>query len=145
MVEQSNIVHESIDRGMEEIEDLYAHMFMSGQDTNGTRRDIHPEVKSKLHKKILSEIESLRELQRSKEFGSREYREIDCKIRNRVLKEIQIIIDAHVIARGENRLQEWESMYGDIEHYKRDFFYFRMDQDYETSHKMLDDYKFIDN
>jgi len=35
-------------------------------------------------------------------------------------------------------------MYGDIEHYRREFFYFRMDRDYEHFHKSLSDYKFID-
>ena len=144
MVEPSSIVRDSTDHGMEEIESLYSHMFVNGPDADGGEYDIHPEVKSKLHKRILSEIESLRDLQRSKEFGSKEYREIDCKIRCRVLKEIQIIIDAYVIAAKESRIEEWESMYGDIEHYRRDFFYFRMGRDYETSQRILDDYKFID-
>jgi hypothetical protein len=35
-------------------------------------------------------------------------------------------------------------MYGDIEHYKRDFFYFRMDPDYEDLRKILRDYKFVE-
>ncbi len=65
-------------------------------------------------------------------------------LRSRVLKEIQIIIDAYLVAEQGDRLEEWKSMYGDIEHYKREFFYFRMDQDYEAREKMLVDYKMIE-
>ena len=72
------------------------------------------------------------------------YREIDCRIRRRVLKEIQIIIDAYVIAQQQRRVREWESMYGDIEHYRREFYYFRMDSDYEDQEKTLLDYKIIE-
>jgi hypothetical protein len=129
---------------MKEIESLYNDMIVNSTDPGNQEWDIHPEIKSRLHKKILTEVESLRASQRSTEFGSREYREIDCRIRRRVLKEIQIIIDAYVIALKERRIREWESMYGDIEHYKRDFFYYRMDPDYENLSKMLDDYKIIE-
>ena len=42
-------------------------------------------------------------------------------------------------------MREWESMYGDIEHYRREFFYFRMDSDYEDQDKLLLDYKIIED
>ena len=90
------------------------------------------------------DIEALRESQKKSEFGSKDYWEIDRRLRSRLLKEIQIIIDAYVVAEQGDRLEEWESMYGDIEHYKREFFYFRMDQDYEKREKMLHDYKMIE-
>lgn len=138
-------VRDDIDRGMEEIEHLYAHMFTDGNSAAGVYRNIHPEVKSRLHKRILMEIEDLRELQRNMRVGCKEYWEIDRKIRRRLLKEIQIIIDAYVIAKRENRVGEWEFMYGDIDHYKRDFFYFRMDLDYENLRKSLDDYKLVED
>ena len=144
MKKRAKIVRKSIDRDMEEIETLYGRMFISGKGTEDGHWDIHPEIKSRLHKKILTEIESLREVQREREFSSREYWEIDRRLRARVLKEIQIIIDAYVVAEQGDRLEEWESMYGDIEHYKREFFYFRMDQDYEAREKILVDYKFIE-
>jgi len=135
---------QEIDRAMEEIERLYTRMFTVSKGPNGPFWNIHPEVKSRLHKRILQEIDGLREAQRHMTAGCRRYWEIDRKIRRRLLKEIQIIIDAYVIAKEENRVGDWEVMYGDIEHYKREFFYFRMDPDYENLNKILDDYKFID-
>ena len=144
MKRKKALSHDELDRGMLEIENLYARMRVHGQGPEGQNWEIHPEIKSRLHKRILKEIESLRDAQRNTEYGSSEYREIDCRIRRRVLKEIQIIIDAYVIALQESRLQEWESMYGDIEHYIREFYYFRMDSDYENHDKMLDDYKIIE-
>jgi len=136
---------DELDRGMVEIENLYNRMLENRQGAGGQRWGIHAEVKSSLHNRILHEIESLREAQRNTEIGSAEYREIDCRIRKRVLKEIQIIIDAYVIARQERRVREWESMYGDIEHYRREFYYFRMDSDYEDLDKTLFDYKIIED
>ncbi len=144
MKKKRGIVRKGIDRGMVEIEKLYGRMFVEGSGPDQGRWDIHPEIKSRLHKKILTEIEALREAQRESKFGSREYWEIDRRLRSRVLKEIQIIIDAYVVAEQGDRLEEWKSMYGDIEHYKREFFYFRMDQDYEAREKMLLDYKMIE-
>ena len=145
MQERTDLVPNKLDRDMEEIEDLYSHMLVDESARDEKKYDIHPEIKSRLHKKILTEIESLRESQRNTEFGSKDYWEIDYRIRRRVLKEIQIIIDAYVIAVKGSTLQEWECMYGDIAHYKRDFFYFRMDPDYENQQKILFDYKIIED
>ena len=136
---------QKIDRAMKEIEALYTHMCTVCQGPKGVCWNIHPEVKSRLHKRILEEIEGLRDVQRGMKFGCRDYWEIDRKIRRRLLKEIQIIIDAYVIAKEKDRLGEWEFMYGDIDHYKRDFYYFRMDPDYEDLRKSLDDYKLIED
>ena len=144
MKKKSKMVRKSIDRDMAEIEKLYGRMFIIGKGAPDGQWEIRPEIKSRLHKKILTEIEALREAQREGEFGSREYWETDRRLRSRVLKEIQIIIDAYVVAEQGGRLEEWKSMYGDIEHYKREFFYFRMDQDYEANEKMLVDYKMIE-
>lgn len=144
MKKKSRVARKSVDRDMAEIEKLYASMLVDGGGAGEGEWDIHPEIKSRLHKKILTEIGALREDQRKREFGSRDYWEIDRRLRSRVLKEIQIIIDAYVVAQQGDRLDEWKSMYGDIEHYKREFFYYRMDQDYEKSEKMLVDYKMIE-
>ena len=144
MKRKKGLVQDKLDRGMMEIEKLYARLLVHGQGAGGEGWEIHPEVKSRLHKRILKEIESLREAQRSTDFGSPKYREIDCRIRRRVLKEIQIIIDAYVVALQESRLKEWESMYGDIDHYRREFYYFRMDTNYEYLEKTLDDYKYVE-
>ena len=143
MGKKANLVKDKADPAMEEIERLYSQMFIFGEGENAGQRDIHPQVKSALHKKILAEIEGLRDRQKKLHAGSMDYWEIDRRIRCRVLKEIQIILDAYVVARQGNQLEEWESMYGDIEHYRREFFYFRMDRDYEHFHKTLSDYKFI--
>ena len=145
MQESTDLVDKQRDRDMEEIEDLYSHMLVDESAPDQKKYDIHPEIKSRLHKRILTEIESLRESQRNTAFGSKDYWEIDYRIRRRVLKEIQIIIDAYVIALKESNLPEWECMYGDIAHYKRDFFYFRMDPDYENQQKILFDYKIIED
>lgn len=144
MKRKAKLVRKNIDPGMAEIEKLYSRMFIGGGGRQEGEWHIHPEIKSRLHKKILTDIETLREAQRKSPFGSKEYREIDRRLRSRLLKEIQIIIDAYMVAEQGDRLEEWESMYGDIEHYKREFFYFRMDQDYEKRAKMLDDYKMIE-
>ena len=144
MAKKASLVKDKTDWDMQEIERLYSQMFINGEGENRGQREIHPQVKSKLHKKILTEIENLRDIQKSLQIESLAYWEIDRKIRSRVLKEIQIIMDAYVVAQRDNRLDEWESMYGDIEHYRREFFYFRMDRDYEHFHKALTDYKFID-
>jgi len=144
MGKKANLVKDNTDRAMEEIERLYNQMFIIGEGENAGQREIHPEVKSALHKKILAEIEGLRDRQKKLQSGSMDYWEIDRRIRCRVLKEIQIIMDAYLVAQQGNHLEEWESMYGDIEHYRREFFYFRMDRDYEHFHKTLEDYKFID-
>ena len=145
MKKRQSLVQDQRDRGMVEIENLYKRMLEDREGPDGRCWGIHPEVKSSLHSRILHEIESLREAQRNTDFGSSEYREIDCRIRRRVLKEIQIIIDAYVIARQERRVREWESMYGDIDHYRREFYYFRMDSDYESLEKALFDYKIIED
>ena len=144
MKKKAKIVQKSVDQGMAEIEKLYGRMFTNEGPLGEEQWDIHPDIKSRLHKKILTDIEALRESQRKSEFGSRDYWEIDRRLRSRVLKEIQIIIDAYVVAEPGDRLGAWEYMYGDLEHYKREFFYFRMDQDYEKRAKMLDDYKMIE-
>lgn len=144
MKKKAKVVRTNIDRGMVEIESLYDRMFIDGGGSREGECDIHPEIKSRLHKRILADIEALREDQRKSKFGSRDYWEIDRRLRARLLKEIQIIIDAYVVAEQGDRLGEWESMYGDIEHYKREFFYFRMDRDYEKREKMLHDYKMIE-
>jgi len=143
-MKKSKIARKSADRDMAEIETLYGRMFITDKGAPDGRWEIHPEIKSRLHKKILTEIETLREAQREGKFGSREYWETDRRLRSRVLKEIQIIIDAYMVAEQGDRLEEWKSMYGDIDHYRREFFYFRMDQDYEAREKMLVDYKMIE-
>jgi len=145
MSPRKNLEKDLRDRSMAEIESLYRHMLVHRKGAETTEWDIHPEIKSRLHQRILKEIETLREAQKNTFLGSREYREIDCRIRRRVLKEIQIIIDAYVIAAQEEQLRDWESMYGNIEHYKREFFYYRMDPDYESLQKTLQDYKIIED
>jgi hypothetical protein len=144
MSSKRSLIKDPSDRGMAEIEDLYSELLIHPREDDISKLDIHPEIKSRLHQRILRDIEALRLAQKQMTFGSPEYRDIDFRIRRRLLKEIQIIIDAYVIALQERRVQEWEYMYGDIEHYKREFFYFRMDRDYESLQKALEDYKFIE-
>jgi len=142
---KAGLIKDNKDRGMKEIEDLYNNMFADDPGPDSKACNIRQQIKSRLHKRILKEIEELRGVQKLTEEGSMEYGEIDQRIRRRILKEIQIIIDAYIIASQERRLKEWETMYGDIEHYKREFFYFRMDPDYDSLRKALHDYKFIED
>ena len=71
-----------------------------------------------------------------------QYLKLDYALRTLLLKEIQVIIDEYVLAKANGELKTWEETYGDIGHYTKNFFYYRMDGKYESQKKTLKDYKF---
>ena len=131
----------TMETGMEEIDKLYGELFVN----NGVSRSsnsIDPKVRAKIYKKILDDLDELRERQRHVTEDSSDYRELDRQIRMRLLKEIQVIMDEYIVARQNNNLRKWKAMYGDIERYRENFYYYRMDKKYEDKKKVLKDYRF---
>lgn len=128
---------------MKQIENLYKKM-VNHQDSAGKSLNINKQIRSKLHKTILDDLKKLRKNQHKIESVSDKYAQLDCEIRLRLLKEIQIILDEYVLAKKSGDLRSWKTMYGEIEYYIKNFFYYRMDGEYEAKKKILKDYKFSD-
>lgn len=128
---------------MKQIENLYKKM-VNHQDSAGKSLNINKQIRSKLHKTILDDLKKLRKNQHKIESVSDKYAQLDCEIRLRLLKEIQIILDEYVLAKKSGDLRSWKTMYGEIEYYIKNFFYYRMDGKYEAKKKILKDYKFSD-
>lgn len=126
---------------MEEIDRLYEKLFIN-DDTSPSSYNIDSKMREKLYKKILDDLDELREKQRDLKSDSSDYEELDRQIRMRLLKEIQIIMDEYMMAKKNDDLKKWEAMYGDIDTYRRNFFYYRMDKKYEAEKKVLKDYRF---
>jgi len=128
---------------MKQIENLYKKL-INNQDSSGQSVNINKQIRAKLYKTILDDIKKLRKKQHKTDYISEKYEQLDCEIRLRLLKEIQIILDEYVLAKESGDLRSWKAMYGDIEHYIKNFFYYRMDGKYEAKKKILKDYKFLD-
>ena len=128
---------------MEQIDALHRRLIQETLHCDGDRAESRS-LLSEIHYKLIGEIDEIRKEQQAEAFGSKRYQELDCALRLLLLKEIQIIIDAYHIAMREGDTKRWKSMYGDIEHYKREFYYYRMGQDYRKSKKSLQDYRFIE-
>ena len=104
---------------------------------------INEQVRSQLLKKILDDLKKLRKKQHKNDYISDQYLKLDYEMRTLLLKEIQVIIDEYVLAKESCDLKSWEQTYGDIGHYVSNFFYYRMDGNYESQQKTLKDYKFL--
>ena len=128
---------------MKHIENLYKKL-IENQDLPSEPTKINKQIRAKLYKAILDDLKRLRKKQDKTEDISKEYEQLDCEIRLRLLKETQAILDEYVLARENGDLGSWKAMYGDIEDYVRNFFYYRMDVQYEAKKKTLKDYKFLD-
>ncbi len=128
---------------MKQIDNLY-NKLISCPDSSEQKVKINEQIRSKLHKVILDDLKKLREKQHKTDYISEEYKKLDHEIRLRLLKEIQIILNEYVLARESGDLKNWKAMYGEIEHYIKNFFYYRMDGSYEAKKKTLKDYKFLD-
>ena len=118
---------------------LIAYPTSSGQTVK-----INEQIRSKLHKTILDDLKKLRKRQHKTDYTSEQYEKLDCEIRMRLLKEIQIILNEYVLAKKSGDLKSWKAMYGDVGHYIKNFFYYRMDGKYKVKKKTLRDYKFLD-
>ena len=128
---------------MKKIDNLYNRL-ISSLDSSGQTVKINEQIRSKLHKMILDDLKKLRKKQHKTDYTSEEYKKLDYEIRLRLLKEIQIILNEYVLARESGDLKNWKAMYGEIGHYVKNFFYYRMDREYEAKKKALKDYKFLD-
>ncbi|MDY7033859.1 MAG: hypothetical protein SVY10_18345 [Thermodesulfobacteriota bacterium] len=126
---------------MKEIDRLYEKLFVD-DDSSRSSYNIDSKMREKLYKRILDDLDELREKQRNLKSDSSDYKELDRQIRMRLLKEIQIIMDEYMMAKKNDDLKKWEAMYGDIDTYRRNFFYYRMDKKYEAKKKVLKDYRF---
>jgi hypothetical protein len=66
----------------------------------------------------------LKKLKRSKH-GSRQSEELGLQIRRLLLKEVQVIIDEYVLSQQNGTVERWKEMYGDIQHYIKNFYSYR--------------------
>ena len=128
---------------MKQIDNLYKKL-ISCTESSGQTFEINEQIRSKLHKMILDDLKKLRKKQHKTVYISEEYKKLDHEIRLRLLKEIQVILNEYVLARESGDLKNWKAMYGEIGHYIKNFFYYRMDGKYEAEKKALKDYKFLD-
>ena len=127
---------------MKQVDNLYKKLIVS-LDTPGKKGKIDEEVRDKLYQKILDNLKKLRKKQQKNEHIPEEYSKLDYEMRALLLKEIQVILDEYILAKANNDLKSWKEMYGDGEYYIRNFFYYRMDENYESQKKILKDYKFF--
>ena len=89
---------------MKQIESLYKKLVVD-QDAADKKAKIDEQVRSKLHKKILEELQKLRKKQHKTDYVSEKYDKIDHDIRSLLLKEIQVILDEYVLAKENNDLK----------------------------------------
>jgi hypothetical protein len=129
-----NVVLNDIDR-------LYGQLLSTGEDGGHFRID--SKVRSEIYTLIIKSVERLRDEQESHPSWSRDYWEIDGKIRRLLLKEVQIIIDDYVVAKTAGRFEQWEMMYGDIERYKDIFYRLRVDTEYNNRERPAMGMKFV--
>jgi hypothetical protein len=129
---------------MKQIDLLYKKLIVS-QDGADSTISIDEQVRSKLYKIILDELKKLRKKQQRIDYSAEEYEELDREMRQLLLKEIQVIMDEYVLAKQNSTLKTWREMYGDISHYIKNFYYYRMDEKYESKKKLLKDYKLLDD
>ncbi len=128
---------------MKQVETLYKKL-LNYDGPSGEAASINEQIRAKLLKTILDDLKKIRKKQQKTDYISEKYGELDHEIRLLLLKEIQVILDEHVLAKEKGNLKKWNAMYGEIEHYRRSFFYYRMDGKYEEKKKLLKDYKFLD-
>jgi len=127
---------------MKKIDNLYNKLLLN-TDAPGKKVKINEQVRSTLIKKILDDLKKLGKKQQKNDYISDEYRKLDYEMRTLLLKEIQVILDEYVLAKENGDLKNWKETYGDIGHYIKNFFYYRMDGKYESQKKTLKDYKFL--
>ena len=129
---------------MKQIDLLYKKLIVS-KDGSDSIISIDEQVRSKLYKIILDELKKLRKKQQRIDYSAEEYEELDREMRQLLLKEIQVIMDEYVLAKQNSTMKTWREMYGDISHYIKNFYYYRMDDKYEAKKKLLKDYKLLDD
>lgn len=129
--------------GIKQVEKLYEKM-IGVDDAAKESGNIDEGVRAEIFQKIMGDVDRLlKKLKRCKQ-GSREFIDLDCEIRNLLLKEIQVIIDDYVIAQKKGTLGRWENMYGDINKYKNNFQIYRETHISNSSENILSNYGFFD-
>jgi hypothetical protein len=110
--------------GTRQIERLYKKM-ITFEDASGGQKNIDPRIRAELLQAIMDDMESLlKKLKRSKR-GSRESEHLGLKIRQLLLKEVQVIIDEYVLSQQNGTVERWKEMYGDIHYYIKNFYSYR--------------------
>ncbi len=112
--------------GIKEVDKLYKKM-ISFDDVEDTFAKIDAGVRSEIFQKIMDDVERLLKKIKRCDRDSEQYRALDFEIRKLLMKEIQVIIDDYVIAEKNGTLERWKSMYGDINHYRRNFYMYRQE------------------
>ena len=112
--------------GIKEVDKLYKKMICL-DDVESTFAKIDAGVRTEIFRKIMDDVERLLKKIKRCDRDSEQYREFDHEIRKLLLKEIQVIIDDYVIAQKNGTLARWKSMYGDINHYKKNFYMYRQE------------------
>ena len=127
---------------MEDIDRLYAKLITNDEDSPSLY-NIDTKIRSQIYNKIFKDLDALREKQRVTKLDSDDYKMLDLEIRLRLLKEIQIIIDDYIMSKKNDELDRWKAMYGEIDIYIKNFFYYRIDGKYEVKRKVLTNYRFL--
>ena len=126
---------------IKEIEKLYENLLHIERGSGLFK--INSKIRSEMYAKIMKSVENLKEEQESHPSWSKDYWVIDLEVRRLLLKEIQVIIDDYIVAKGAGHISRWEKMYGDIEHYKDIFYNLRMDTAYDKRRKKAERMKFV--
>ena len=93
----------------------------------------------------MDDVERLMKKMRHCKQGSIKYAELDSEIRGLLLKEIQVIMDDYYIANKNGTVQQWEEMYGDINHYMKKFHSYRNEYVSKTTDDISANYGFINS
>ena len=109
---------------IKQVDKLYEKM-ISFDDLEKGLGKIDAKVRARIFQKIMDDVERLQKSMKRFKRDSKEYKELDLEIRKLLLKEIQVIIDDYVIAKKNGTLKRWENMYGDINHYRNNFYMYR--------------------
>jgi hypothetical protein len=107
-----------------QIERLYKKMIVY-DDSSHEQGTIDARVRSEIFQKIMDDVEHLiKRLKRCKK-GSQEFEAIGLQVRQLLLKEVQIIIDDYVMAQKNGTIDHWKTMYGNINDYIKNFYFYR--------------------
>ncbi len=133
-----------MEEAMKEIDRLYREL-VTLRGSSGMSKKAAAATRSSLLRRIATEVESLIKEQPDRSSDSEQYLSVDREIRGRILMEIQIILDEYTLAARSNEMAKWEAMYGDIQYYQRNFFYFRFSSRDKKGYRGLSDYHFVNN
>ncbi|MBI4714530.1 MAG: hypothetical protein HY760_01035 [Nitrospirae bacterium] len=107
---------------MKEINRLYEKLLHRAE--GGTQR-MDGKVRAEIFRRITEDLDRLHEEQGTHPAWTAKHRKIEQEIRRRLLKEIQIIIDEYTLAEQSGQVSRWEERYGDVAHYKEEFYRIR--------------------